>query len=537
MAAPTSRIVSMNNPYAWSVVDPDLCYGRSPLLTDLLSGLAENPRYSYGLAGGRRMGKTTVLRRVERDLQERVERWRDSGLLVIPVYVDGLTLPRPLTEDDIWETLLRRIRSSCHDNLRNIAQIDFEVFKEEMSKIVDMLEEQLRIIVMFDEIELILACDWANAFLSHWRALLNNTPGLSECFTAVFAGARELNVLRHDIGSPLKDILEWRSLRSLAYEDACRLMQQPINRQWDSSFLNCVYRETGGHPMLLQYVMQDICQLWPEERDRLSMDQLVERASAKFMHERRWQFAEWWNRYCSLAAQRVYTRLYGAGGEMTLRDMVHEFGSEDANDAVEILQHVGLVEEIEESDQGLSYRCVGDMFRRWYARYGTLSGAPRHDLELYNRLVALDEDMGAKYLSAWRIYQQDIPNYSGAVGELRDTLTLLLDIIAPIKNVQSEPGFQHEPSQESPTRRQRVRYAARTHYSRDRVKEIASDYDLVETLSEQLSMVVTMSYRRSSGQTHTTATREQAYQALKQWESIFAQLIPFSENTPIGTRE
>lgn len=491
MVTPTSRVVSMNNPYAWNAVDPDLCYGRDSLLTDLLNGLAENPRYSYGLAGGRRMGKTTVLRRVERDLQDRIEKWRNTGLLVVPVYVDGLTLPRPLTESDIWGTILRRLQvlRPGHDGLHNLAQADFEVFKEEMSKIIGMVEEQLRIIVMFDEIELILACDWANAFLSHWRALLNNTPGLSECFTAVLAGARELNILRHDIGSPLKDILEWRSLRSLAYEDACRLMQEPIDRQWDSSFLNCVYRETGGHPMLLQYVMQNIWQLWPEKRDRLAMDQLVERTTAKFMRERRWQFAEWWDRYCSLAAQRVYARIYGSGGEMMLRDIVHEFGSEQANDAVEILQHVGLVEEIEETDQRLSYRCVGDMFRRWYTRFGTLADAPRHDLELYNRLVALDESLGAKYLSAWRIYQQNMPNYSGAVGELRDTLTLLLDIVAPMKHVQSETGFRLEQGQERPTRRQRVRYAARVH-SGEHVKEIASNYDLVE----QLSLVVTKSY-------------------------------------------
>ena len=123
-----------------------------------------------------------------------------------------------------------------------------------------------------------------------------------------------------------------------------------------------------------------------------------------------------------------------------------------------------------------------------------------------------------------------MPNYSGAVGELRNILTLLLDIVAPIEHVQSETGFHLEQGQKRPTRRQRVRYAARVH-SGEGVKEIASDYDLVETLSEQLSMVVTRSYGRASGQTHTTATREQAYRALKQWESIFAQLIPFSENT------
>ena len=472
------------------------------------------------------MGKTTLLRRVQRDMQKRVESWRSSGLLVVPVYVDGLTLPRPLTEEDTWELLLRRLQSLLPDVSRTPIQPDFEVFKDETSKIVRKIEEQLRIVVMFDEIELVLTRDWADAFLSHWRALLANTPGLSECFSAVFAGARELNALRHDIGSPLKDILEWRSLRSLAYEDASRLMQEPISRQWDSSFLTCVYRETGGHPMLLQYVMQNICHMWPEESRRLSMEQLVERTADKFMRERRWQFVEWWDRYCSPTAQRVYKRLYEVVGDVMLRDLVHEFGSEAANDAVEILQHVGLIEEMDERDQGLTYRCVGDMFRRWYARYGALAGVPRqdslHDSELYDRLVALRRVLGDKYLSAWRIYQEEMPNYSGAVGELRDTLTLLLNIVAPIEQVQSEPGFQLEQDQDGPTRRQRVRYAARRRYNREHAKEIASDFDLVE----QLSLVVTRSYRRASGQAHTTATREQAYRALKQWESIFAQLVP-----------
>ena len=65
-------------------------------------------------------------------------------------------------------------------------------------------------------------------------------------------------------------------------------------------------------------------------------------------------------------------------------------------------------------------------------------------------------------------------------------------------------------------------------YNREHAKEITGDFDLVEQLSE----VVTSSYGRASGQVHTTATREQAYRALKQWESIFAQLVP--AGTPDG---
>ena len=102
----------MKNPYVWNAIDPDMCYGRDTLLHDLTSGLVGCPRYSFGLAGGRRMGKTTVLRRVQRDLLARTDEWKAGQLLVIPIYVDGLALPRPLTENDIWELLLRQLPPS-----------------------------------------------------------------------------------------------------------------------------------------------------------------------------------------------------------------------------------------------------------------------------------------------------------------------------------------------------------------------------------------------------------------------------------------
>lgn len=525
----------MTNPYVWNAVDPDLCYGRNDVLSDLSVRLVGNPRASFGLAGGRRMGKTTVLRRVQRDLLRQVAKWVEGGLLVIPIYIDGLALPRPLTESYLWELLLQQVSAKLEVPefaVRQLGFDGFDRFKQTTSEMFQSLDTEVRVVVLFDEVEPVLVCDWCDAFLSHWRALLSNTPSLSTCFTSVFAGARELDVLRDDIGSPLKDILEWHSLRSFTYGDACRLMQEPVGQEWDSSFLKYVYRESGGHPMLLQYIMQQVWQHWSGEHPIQSPEQLVEQATEKFAGERRWQFSEWWDRYCSPTAQRVYKRLYDARGDVLLRRLVGEFGRVAANDSVEILQHVGLVEETDEYEDGLAYRCVGEMFRRWYAEHGMLADAlPRaslHDSELHDRLVAVRQELGDKYLSAWRIYQAEMPNYSGAVGELRDILTLLLNIVAPVDRVQSERGFQHEPGRDGPTRRQRVRYAARMQYNREHAKEITGDFDLVE----QLSGVVASSYGRASGQVHTTATREQAYRALKQWESIFAQLVP--AGTPDG---
>ena len=119
-----------------------------------------------------------------------------------------------------------------------------------------------------------------------------------------------------------------------------------------------------------------------------------------------------------------------------------------------------------------------------------------------------------------------MPNYSGAIGEIRDTFTLLLNEIAPEDQVISAANFRLEPGQRKPTRRQRVRYAARQRYSAGRAREIISDIGLLETTCDQLAQVATSAYRTASGMAHTAATRESTYRALKQWDSILAQLVP-----------
>jgi len=343
------------NPYVWSEVKPELCYGRDALLSEMLSYLPGNPRYSFGLAGGRRMGKSTILRRVEMELKV-------GRLRVIPIYIDGLALPRPLTAPQVWGHILREIQRTLSEISFEVDDLpDFATFKELLQPVLTNLPEYRRIIVLFDEIEPITNCDWSSGYWAHWRALLSNSPGLQEYFTVVFAGARELASLRHDIGSPLADILQWRNLHCLEFEDACDLMQQPIEREWSKSFLDLVYQETGGHPFLLQYIMQHVCNV-SSDIEELAQ-QAVREAVNKFNKERGWQFGEWWKRYCTEMAQRVYHRLPNSGSTLPLRTLTLEFGLTEANEALEILQHVGLVTA---EDDGFAFRYIGEMFRRWY---------------------------------------------------------------------------------------------------------------------------------------------------------------------------
>lgn len=302
-------------------------------------------------------------------------------------------------------------------------------------------------------------------------------------------------------------------------------MQEPIDMEWPSSFLQYMYKESGGHPMLLQYLMQHVC----NDSTHLVEDRL-KAAVERFDRERRWQFNEWWTRYCTPTAQRVYARMPDDGSSVSLRALVREFGLDDVHEALEILLHVGL---ITSEDDGFAFRNSSQMFHRWYHVFGTLTEAPQHDPGLHLRLDSINHDLAGKYLASWRIYQSDLPNYSGVLVELRGVLEMLVDIYAPDAVVKNQPGFALETGQSKPTMRQRIRYMARQSYGGEMTKQIVSDFNILEVNIEQLTQLTqhladlgTMAHRSASGMAHDTATREMAYRALKQWDGLLAQLLP-----------
>ncbi len=340
------------NPFVWNEVKPELCYGRDALLQDLLAGLSGAQRVHFALAGGRRMGKSTILRRIEQALQTK------QTTEIIPIYIDGLALPRPLTANDIWHSLIRELHNVLQiPSLEVSHTLDFYNFKTILTPILNSLAVPPRIIVLFDELEPIIACDWGRGFLANWRSLLE----LTRYFTAIFSGAVDLDILRYDVGSPLANILEWRSLRCLNFEDACHLMQDPIQRNWPEQFLRLVYQQSGGHPFLIQYIMQQVCNL-PNSSDEESL-QAVTQAVKKFAKERSEQFNYWWTRSCTSDARQVYSRFPNDGSTLTRRTLTREFGKAEAEYALEILQHVGLATT---EDDGFTFHYNGEMFRQWY---------------------------------------------------------------------------------------------------------------------------------------------------------------------------
>ena len=91
------------NPYNWQRINPELFYGRTDLANKLVRRLAQGE--SFGITGGRRMGKTTLLRRVEKDLFSYAHKAKEGGSLVLPIYIETLALPERLLADSLYQTI------------------------------------------------------------------------------------------------------------------------------------------------------------------------------------------------------------------------------------------------------------------------------------------------------------------------------------------------------------------------------------------------------------------------------------------------
>ncbi len=511
----------MKNPYTWSQVNLDLVYGRSKLTNELLNGLPGIPPISYAITGGRRIGKSTVLRLVEHDLRSSAEQWAAQDVIVAPIYVDGLALARPVDAGRLWGQLFAEILAAQvpGSSAAHAAPLLFEDFVTRTRELLAASQKATRVIVLFDEIEPVLAEEWSDGYFSNWRALLSNSPGLSSHLSAVFCGAQELVRLRQDVGSPLMDILELRSLGNLARDDAIRLMKEPVGIDWDQAFCDYIYAQSGGHPMLLQYLMQAVCNK-PADITPL---EAASQARDSFLANRSWQFSDWWYKHCSPLSQAVYRRLPDNFSWISLKDLVQEYGSREANDAVDLLLHVGIAQA---DNEGLAFKRAGEMFAGWQKINGKPSPTASRDPEIYRRLAKLRTEFADKYSSAWSILGTDLPNYSGAVGEMRDTVTLVLHELAPDKDVMASESFELEKNEKAPTRRQRARYvAAKQLRSSEFGKALANDIEALEFQYALLEKSVTSAYGIASSLTHTTSTRDLAYRSLKQGESILAQLL------------
>lgn len=360
------------NPYRWDKVNINLFYGRESLRNELVTKLRDGQ--SFGITGGRRMGKTTLLRRVEADLITLSKQWINGGLCVVPVYVDALALPHPITPDSIFDLIFRKIehgiKPACSQKSENDLVFDCPLhpFAGELANLIHKFSDyRLQIVMLFDEVEPILALEGGMAFFSNWRAFLHNEPAISPYISAVFAGASEMIHLARDIGSPLGNVITWRELVSFSLKDTALLVNEPTNYCLPKEFARQVFDQTGGHPSLIQYVMKAVC-----DQDLSDANCSLDRAVDAFLSHERDKFERWWEQLAPVA-QQIYSQLAQADMPTPRRFLMQAFSDIDVSRSLDVLCHTGIVSFMPEQD---TYAASGKMFSQWFSKFATINITP-----------------------------------------------------------------------------------------------------------------------------------------------------------------
>jgi class 3 adenylate cyclase len=349
------------NPYRWDLVDPTLFYGRGETVRYLLDRLLAGDRFA--LAGGRRMGKTTLLRRLELEL---AEVGASGGLLVVPVFVDVAELYAGSAEE-AYGLLARRVATSARAAGLPVEDRDVTSgpdFAESLRALLAATRRlgRLQLVFLLDEIERILRVEWGGGFLAYWRMVLNNMGELSRCVSAVFSGAAGIYQIAQDAGSPLGNILAWQELELFDHQATARLVQEPSEQAWPNGLVERIFELSGGQPCLIQYLMQRVCdgqvEAWAES---------VAGAEERFLREHATMFASWWQAFDD-AARTIYATL-ADGGPLPEGQLISRHGGQGKR-ALDVLAHTGIVR-WDRTER--TVRAAGTLFERW-ARESALPG-------------------------------------------------------------------------------------------------------------------------------------------------------------------
>lgn len=351
-----------SNPYRWDLVDPSLFYGRQELAASLTERLLAGDRFA--VAGGRRIGKTTLLRKLEAVLSE-VD--PAGGLIVLPVFLDVAELAGASAEH-AYRLLGQRVAQAARTAGLPFTSNDVTTGPDLADALRALLDAarwraRLQLVFLFDEIERVLAAAWGPGFLAHWRMLLNNAGELSRCLSIVVCGAREIYRIAQDAGSPLGNILAWQELEAFNLDETARLLREPTGYPWPDQAVRRVFEASGGQPCLVQYLAQRLC-----ERDTDAWPETLSAAEDRFLREHATVFASWWQSF-EEPARELYA-LLAASGPAPEGELIARFAgaggpgrpSGHAKRALDVLAHTGV---IRWDRDARTVEASGLLFQRW----------------------------------------------------------------------------------------------------------------------------------------------------------------------------
>lgn len=361
------------NPYIDGnpVGDTDAFVGRNQLLQEILDVLEDPQQNAIVLSGQRRMGKTSVLQKLETKLRAKKN--------FFPIFFD-LQAKAQWSLEQVLEELALKISDTLKLPIPDLANDPKTIFSNWLSDLLNSLSQDSCLVLLFDEFDVLAdpQSKTKKEFFNYFKTLLIT---YQKNLNAVFLIGRTVNDLSN-IVQPLFTKISISNIDLLNYDNTIELLRlseanQTLN--WSNEAIDTVWQLTNGHPFLTQRLCSNIWQyLYKDDPDKSPTvtPKDIEAAIPKTLVTSS-NHLEWlWSNLpsaervvISALAQFDKKRINESELEELLNKSEIRIVIRQLKNAPTLLKDWGLIKQ----DDNKNYYFPVELLRRWIANYKPLS--------------------------------------------------------------------------------------------------------------------------------------------------------------------
>ncbi len=371
----------INNPYNYHlpVRDDAMFFGRGRLLQRLIDGLTQPRPLSAAIFGGRRCGKTSLLRKLERAMC--AHSCRAGRKQLVPWYYDPQAGYPIASGDDFFLLALEMLRRAiCAGNVpaqevestyqlaRRLGPVN--AFAEGFALLVGRAGQNIRLVLLVDEAESLLTAPWGSDLRPNLRNLLSNSD-IADSLALVMSGSTAFHTQVAEKDSPLENILTRYSLTNLTHEETLALSRAPNQDRLSQDVAEEIWTQTGGHACLAQFILYELWYIMDQATVEDVQD-IASEFSDQVDHFERWSDA------LGPLAHRVYGWLSEQSESSRYTNIRQQFSTADGSElqrTLDMLTYHGLIN-IAGRGRRTRYQIAGRMFCDWRRQNRAGAAAP-----------------------------------------------------------------------------------------------------------------------------------------------------------------
>jgi hypothetical protein len=369
--------MSQDNPFYYNLpTRPADFMGRWPLVDDIVADLSRPRPDSWAVIGGRRFGKSSVLKAVEARLLEQIDRAAPGDRYIFPLIVD-LKGSATQTEQNVYARIVRLLYRALRrrqdfkldltsTRLKTVVgggaeTLSFYQFEDTLDDLALHFEDHLgplRLVLLLDEVEATTRFDWSETLFNQLRALIYDGP-LADVVKLVLTGAGSVIRVRHE-GSPLLNAVKITHLAVLPEPDLQALIARGGEISGETSA--AIQEQSAGHPFIAQYLLHH---LWADGLAQAAPAQ-VEQVAHQMRQQRAADLEGWWEAIED-SGQFVYAMLAETDQWLDEQTILAQITgtNQSIDQGLAALCYHGLA--IRDPHQP-RYRIGGMLFRDWFSQ-------------------------------------------------------------------------------------------------------------------------------------------------------------------------